>query len=153
MHAPNLEMAFLLAKETFTRRFTCTSIYVVDTRDVFVSPTTEGNQSAYELIKPNSTSGTKKIFEIFQLAKRGKQHLNAGTVEASSPEEAMMMAKDLFGAGKTVYNVWAIEKNKIRFTSDEEKDLWMTLPEKKFRDASDYKGGDKLKDFLERQKN
>ena len=27
-----------------------------------------------------------------------------------------------------------------------------TLPEKKFRDASDYKGGDKLKEFLARSK-
>ena len=152
VHAPNLEMAYVLAKETFTRRFTCTSIYVVDTRDVFVSPTTEGNQSAYDLIKPNSTSSPKRTFEIYQLAKRGKQHLNAGNVEASSPVEAMLIAKDIFGSGKTVYTVWAIEKNKIRFTSEEEKDLWITLPEKKFRDASDYKGGDKLKEFLERVK-
>lgn len=152
VHAPNLEMSYVLAKEAFTRRFTCSSIYVVDTRDVFVSPTTEGNQSAYELIKFNSTSADKKTFEIYQLAKRGKQHLNAGQVQAASPEEAMLIAKDLFGAGKVVYNVWAIEKTKIRFTTDEEKDLWTTLPEKKFRDASDYKGGDKLKEFLERQK-
>ena len=153
VHAPNLEMAYVLAKETFTRRFTCSSIYVVDTRDVFVSPTTEGNQSAYELIQSDSPVGTKKIFEIYQLPKRGKQHVHVGTVEAGSPAAAMVAAKDLFGAGKIVYNVWAIEKNKIRFTTDEEKDLWLTLPEKKFRDASDYKGGDKLKEFLERQKN
>lgn len=152
VHAPNLEMAYVLAKETFTRRFTCVSIYVVDTRDVIVSPTTEGNQSAYELIKSNLSSSAKKTFEIYQLAKRGKQHVNAGTVDAGSPEEAMLLAKDLFGAGKVIYNVWAIEKNKIRFTTDEEKDLWNTLPEKKFRDASDYKGGDKLKEFLERVK-
>ena len=152
VHAPNLEMAYVLAKETFTRRFTCASLYVVDTRDVFVSPTTEGNQSAYELIKSNSSSSPKKTFEIYQLAKRGKQHVNAGSVDAGTPEEAMLLAKDLFGTGKVIYNVWAIEKNKIRFTTDEEKDLWNTLPEKKFRDASDYKGGDKLKEFLERVK-
>ena len=41
VHAPNLEMAYVLAKEAFTRRFTCTSLYVVDTRDVYVSPITE----------------------------------------------------------------------------------------------------------------
>ena len=35
-------------------------------------------------------------------------------------------------------------------TGLEEKDLWKTLPEKKFRDAADYKGGEKLKAFLER---
>ena len=153
VHAPNLEMAYVLAKETFTRRFTCTSIYVVDTRDVFVSPISEGNQSAYELIKSVSSSSSKKTFEIYQLLKRGKQHINAGSATAGSPEEAMLLVKDLFGAGKVVYNVWAIEKNKIRFTTDEEKDLWNTLPDKKFRDASDYKGGDKLKEFLERSKN
>lgn len=152
VHAPNLEMAYLMAKETFTRRFTCVSIYVVDTRDVFVSPISEGDQNAYDLIQPVSNNGSSKTFEIYQLAKRGKQHVNAGTVEASSPTEAMLTAKSLFGAGKIVYNVWAIERNKIRFTSDEEKDLWNTLPEKKFRDASDYKGGDKLKEFLERHK-
>ncbi len=152
VHAPNLEMAYVLAKETFTRRFTCSSIYVVDTRDVMVSPTTEGNQSAYELITNKSTTGEKKTFEIYQLNKRGKQHVHAGSIEAASAEEAMFLAKDLFGAGKIVYNVWAIEKNKIRFTSREEQDLWITLPEKKFRDASDYKGGDKLKEFLERIK-
>ncbi len=152
LHAPNLEMAYVLAKETFTRRFTCASIYVVDTRQVFVSSTTEGNQSAYELITKNAGGSEKKVFEIYQLAKRGKQHVNVGSVDAGSPEEAMSLAKDLFGIGKIVYNVWAIEKNNIRFTSAEEKDLWSTLPEKKFRDASDYKGGDKLKEFLERVK-
>lgn len=152
VHAPNLEMAYVLAKETFTRRFTCTSIYVADTCDIFVSPTTEGNQSAYELIQSENSNFSKKTFEIYQLAKRGKQHVNVGTVEAGAPTEAMFLAKDLFGTDKIIYNVWAIDKSKIRFTSDEEKDLWLTLPEKKFRDASDYKGGDKLKEFLERPK-
>lgn len=150
VHAPNLEMAYLLAKETFTRRFTCISIYVVDTRDVFVSPTTEGNQSAYDLISPDGEENDKGAFEIYHLPKRGKQHIHVGTVEANSPQDAMVRAKDLFGTGKIIYNVWAIERDKIRFTSDEEKDLWNTLPEKKFRDASDYKGGDKLKEFLTR---
>jgi len=150
VHAPNLEMAYVLAKEAFTRRFTCVSIYVVDTRDVFVSPMTEGNQSAYESISPDQTVTTKKIFEIYHLSRRGKQHIHVGSVDASSPDDAMGQAKDVFGAGKIIYNIWAIEHDKIRFTSTEEKDLWNTLPEKKFRDASDYKGGDKLKEFLTR---
>lgn len=150
IHSPNLEMAYVLAKETFTRRFTCVSIYVVDTRNVFVSPTTEGNQSAYDLVSRALAGSAKRNYEIYHLPKRGKQHVHAGTVEASSPQDAMCRAKDLFGAGKVVYNVWAIDRDNIRFTAAEEKDLWNTLPEKKFRDASDYKGGDKLKEFLTR---
>ena len=46
-------------------------------------------------------------------------------------------------------NIWAIRQADIRFTTEAEQDLWLTLPEKKFRDAVEYKGGDKLKNFVE----
>lgn len=150
VHAPNLEMAWVLAKETFTRRFTCTSLYVVDTREVFVSPLTEGDANAYGLIPSAAESGTMKSYEIFHLAKRGKQHVHIGTIQAATPQHAMSEAKQQFNTGKTVYNVWAVATDAIRFTTPEEKELWLTLPEKKFRDAAEYKGGDKLKEFLER---
>lgn len=150
VHAPDLELAYVMAKETFTRRFTCTSLYVVDTRDVFVSPLTDGNVNAYDLISSEITSAQQKTdFEIYHLPKRGKQHIHVGTIEASSPQAAMASAKLKFNQSKAVYNVWAIQKNKIRFTSAEEQELWSTLPDKKFRDAAEYKGGDKLKNFLE----
>jgi ring-1,2-phenylacetyl-CoA epoxidase subunit PaaB len=153
VHAPNLEMAYILAKETLTRRFTCVSLYVAETRDVFVSPMTEGNVNVYDLLPGASTSGEKsETYEIFHLVKRGKQHIHAGTVAARSPEEAMKEAALKLKGDKLVYNVWAIRTSDIRFTSDGDKDLWITLPEKKFRDAANYKGGDKLKDFLERAK-
>jgi ring-1,2-phenylacetyl-CoA epoxidase subunit PaaB len=152
VHAPNLEMAFVLAKETFTRRFQCTSLYVADTRKVFVSPTTEGNINAYDLIPDLvEVQGEKEPYEIFHLIKRGKQPVHAGTVEAGNPGHAMAVAKNQF-KHNFVFNIWAIRTLEIRFTKGEEKDLWVTLGEKKFRDAADYKGGDKLKDFLERNR-
>ncbi len=152
VHAPNPEMAFVLAKEAFTRRFTCVSLSVIDTHNVFVSPTTEGDQHVFDLFKDSGSSNTggKTSFEIYLLSKRGKQHIHAGTVEASSPEEAMVNASLSLRDAKIVYNMWAIRTADIRFTTEEEKDLWTTLPEKRFRDAADYKGGDKLKTFLER---
>ncbi len=152
VHAPNLEMAFVLAKETFTRRFTCVSLCVTDTRSVFVSPTTEGNTSVFDVL-PAATEQVGELlnYEIYVLPKRGKQPLHLGTVAAVLPQEAMWKAREL-AAGKTVYNVWAIPTREFRFTDASEADLWNTLPEKKFRDAADYKGGDKLKEFLERSK-
>jgi ring-1,2-phenylacetyl-CoA epoxidase subunit PaaB len=151
VHAPDLEMAFILAKETFTRRFQCVSLFTVDTRHVYVSPLTEANTSAYELIHevPPQT-GTAESYEIYHLLKRGKQHVFAGKVTAHTPAEAMSEARKQLSQGKLVFNVWAIRTSDIRFTQPEEADLWMTLPDKKFRDAADYKGGDKLKEFLER---
>lgn len=152
VHANDLEMAFVLAKEAFTRRFTCVSLYVADTRHVYVSAMTEGNTSAWDFINAvENQPGEKVSYEIYQLPRRGKQHQHVGTVQAANPAEAMSEAKKLFGS-KLVYNIWAIRTADIRFTSPEEKELWLTLPEKKFRDASDYKGGDKLKEFLERTK-
>lgn len=151
VHAPNLEMAYVLAKETFTRRFTCSSLYVTDTRDVYVSPLTEGDQNVYDSIpEVTDDAGDKTNFEIYHLVKRGKQHVHDGSVSASNPLSAMAFAKAALNTGKIVYNVWAIRTDKIRFTTPEEKDLWITLPEKKFRDASEYKGGDKLKNFLKK---
>ncbi len=149
VHAPNLELAYVLAKETFTRRFTCVSLYVVDTRDVFVSPLTDGNRNVYDLLDDVNDDEGKNKFEIYHLAKRGKQHMYAGTVVAASVGGALSKAKAQFGKEKIVYNVWAIETSNIRFTQHEERELWLTLPEKKFRDAAEYKGGGKLKNFLE----
>ena len=150
VHAPNLELAFILAKEAFTRRFTCVSLYVTDTRNVYVSPLTEGSNNAYDLIPHvEESKKEKEKFEIYHLTKRGKQHIHVNTVEAGSPQEAMSVAKQSLNLGKSVFNVWAIRKSDIRFTASEENDLWITLPDKKFRDAAEYKGGDKLKYFLE----
>lgn len=153
VHAPNIEMAYVLAKETFTRRFVCSSLYVADTRMVYVSPMTENTTNAYDMIvEVPQQSGPKVSYEIYHLLKRGKQHVHVGTVSAATPQEAMLEGKKQLRGDKLIYNVWAILTSDIRFTTPEEKDLWITLPEKKFRDASDYKGGDKLKEFLERVK-
>jgi ring-1,2-phenylacetyl-CoA epoxidase subunit PaaB len=153
VHAPNLEMAYVLAKEAFTRRFTCISLYVADTRNVYVSAMTEGNANVYDLISEAQQieTGNQIHYEIYHLVKRGKQHVHAGTVEAGSPEEAMQVARQKLNTGKPVCNIWTIRSADIRFTKPDETDLWLTLPEKKFRDASDYKGGDKLKTFLEKE--
>ena len=152
VHAPDKEMAFILAKEAFTRRFTCTSLYVAGTNSIFVSPMMEGDQNAYDVLEENvDTAGQTESYEIYHLLRRGKQHIHAGTVQAANPRQAMANAKAL-SAGKTVLNIWALRTADIRFTAPGEMDLWQTLPEKKFRDAAAYKGGEKLKEYLDRTK-
>lgn len=150
VHAPNIEMAFVLAKEAFTRRFTCNSLCVTDTRQVFASPLTDRGENAYALVKEKGEgTGQKESYEVYHLLKRGKQHVHAGSVQAQGPQQAMFEAKKLFG-DSVVLNIWVVRTADIRFTTPEEKDLWSTLPEKKFRDAGAYKGGDKLQAFLDR---
>jgi ring-1,2-phenylacetyl-CoA epoxidase subunit PaaB len=155
VHASDIELAFVLAKETFTRRFTCISLFVTDTRDVYVSATTEANISAYDTLPPHTANDLDKEEEylILHLPKRGKQHILVGEVTANSPQAAMHKSKETLYDGKPVFNVWAIRKNAIRLTQPEEMILWKTLPDKKYRDAADYKAGDKLTRFLAQQKN
>lgn len=153
VHSADIELAYILAKETFTRRFTCVSLYVTDTRDVYVSPLSEGQTSAYDLLPAvDVQQGEQEMYEVYHLVKRGKQHVHAGEVSASSPQGAMQVAKQQLGEGKVVFNVWAIRKKAIRYTTDADKDFWLTLPDKKYRDAADYKAGDKLTSFLEKAK-
>lgn len=113
---------------------------------------TEGSASAYDLIPDvDESTGPAESFEVYHLLKRGKQHIHIGAVQASSPQGAMCLARKVFG-DKPVFNVWVIRSADIRFTRPEEKDLWQTLPEKKFRDAAEYRGGDKLKELQDRLK-
>jgi ring-1,2-phenylacetyl-CoA epoxidase subunit PaaB len=152
VHAPDIELAFVLAKEAFTRRFTCTNLFVVATRDVFVSPMTDGNRSVYATIPdhPTSQSGEYR-FEIFHLKRRGKQHIHVGQVLAADGDDAVRRSRTLLKEPtEVVYNVWATQADRIRFTHEDEKDLWNTLGEKKFRDAAAYKAGDKLNAFLQK---
>jgi ring-1,2-phenylacetyl-CoA epoxidase subunit PaaB len=150
VHASDIEMAYLFAKESFTRRFTCSSLCVVPTGQVTSSPMTEWTESVFDrLDQVPSTEGSSKTYEMFVLTKRGRQHVHAGTTEAASPRAAMQAIREQW-AGKAVVNVWAIPKAAFRFTQENETNLWTTLPEKKFRDAADYKGGEKLKQFLEK---
>jgi ring-1,2-phenylacetyl-CoA epoxidase subunit PaaB len=126
---------------------------VLETRKVYVSAMTSNTTNAYDtIVDVPPQSGNTERYEVYHLFKRGKQHIHAGVVSAPGPQEAMAEAKKHLRGDKLIYNVWVVRSSDIRFTTDEEKDLWITLPEKKFRDASDYKGGDKLKEFLERAK-
>lgn len=153
VHAPNLEMAYVLAKEAFTRRFTCVSIYVAETRNIHISVLTDGDDDAYNHVSEVTPEGEKTSFEIFHLFKRGKQHQHVGAVVATNPNEALWIASQELRTDKQVFNIWTVRTSDIRFTNQDDMDLWLTLPEKKFRDAAAYKGGDKLKTFLEASKN
>jgi len=153
VHAPNRDMAFVFAKEQFSRRLMCSGLFVVETRNVFVTEFTEGDENVYEKVSGDaSEEGTTQEYEFFHLMKRGKQHEHIGSIEANNPEHALAMAKTEFiNSDKPIYNVWVVAKNDILFSSEEDKIIWNTLPEKKFRDAIAYKAADKVKAFKERQ--
>ena len=149
VHAPNEEFAFLFAKEQFSRRMTCTGIWAVRTQNVQSTSISEGERSIYAEIQVPSDppNGPAAAYEIFHLIKRGKQQIHVGTVTAGNADWALWEAKSTFGQGKSVYGVWVIRTTEIFQSSENDRDIWATLPEKKYREAIDYKGQSKIDEF------
>lgn len=150
VHATSLEMALIFAKEQYSRRGICSGIWVAATKDFIVSEYTDNATDVYDQF--NSVDGCKgKEYSIFHMIKRGTQHSFAGMVKADSPENALGCAKSLIERKKPVLNIWLVESAALLKTTEEDKAIWETTPEKLFREAIDYKTGEKLKSFKDRQ--
>ncbi|MDH5366027.1 MAG: phenylacetic acid degradation b [Cyclobacteriaceae bacterium] len=150
VHAPNEDMAFLFAKEQFSRRGTCSGISVCKTENVIVSPTTENGKNIYDEYEPHGSELHEyEKYEVFHLFRRGKQHQHIGQVEASSYDEAFNKSKAIYNNDKTVLNVWLVKTENILFVDENYRDIWHTLSEKQFREATAYRALDKIKKFKE----
>ena len=168
VHAPEADVAFLFAKEQFSRRFACTGLWVVPTAAITVSEYVGDQESAYDTLPllrapapaapaPSPADDTaaeeaayaagEEDYDIFHLKKRGKAHQHVGKVRASSPADALQVAKAVFGEQRPVVNVWAVRAADILRSDDEDRDIWTTTPEKKYRDAISYKVQDSIEKF------
>lgn len=151
VHAPDPDMAFLFGKEQFTRRGNaCLGMAIARTRDILVSAVTDGGENILDQFKDIEAASEGTSWEIFFLKKRGKQHIHAGQVLASGADQALILASQSLYATPCV-NVWVCPSSSILFSEDEDRDIWNTLPDKKYRDAIAYKAADKINAFKARQ--
>ncbi len=151
VHAPNEEMAFLFAKEQFTRRGSfCNALCIVKTENILMSEYSDNKISVYDAVVTNPTGIITEEFEIFHLFKRGKQHRYIGTVNALNFDDALANSKVFYPSEKPVYNVWVVNSKDILTSDDDDRDIWDTLKEKQNREAIDYKGQDLIKAYKEK---
>lgn len=156
VHAPNEDVAFLFAKEQYGRRAACTGMWITRTEHIQVTPYGGDGENIYDMIRPEAPtekSEAPEAYEIFQLKKRGKAHAHVGRVLATSYQEALQEARNQFGDKPPVVNVWVVKSKHVLQSAEEDKDMWMTIPEKKYREAIAYKVMDKITKFKEEQKN
>ncbi len=147
VHAPDNEMAFLFAKEQYSRRMMCAGIWTIETPNIVVSAYSENKISIYDKVEASTKNGSVS-YKIFHMLKRGKQHKYAGSVMADSPEHALQIAKSSLDISKPVLNVWVAKVEDFYQSTEEDKEMWNTLPEKKFREAIDYRGQAKIEEYL-----
>ena len=156
VHAPNEDVAFLFAKEQYSRRFPCISLWVVRTDKVQVTPYAGDGENIYDMLRPEAPaqqSDQQEPYEIFQLKKRGKAHAHVGRVLATSYQEALQEAKTAFGDKAPVVNVWVVKSKDVLQSAEDDKDMWATTPDKKYREAIAYKVMDKITKYKEENKN
>ncbi|MFD2785221.1 phenylacetic acid degradation b [Hymenobacter rubripertinctus] len=153
VHAPEADVAFLFAKEQFSRRFPCTGMWVAPTSAIQVTPYGNDQESVYNLLpllpveSATADATGQQAYDIFHLKKRGKAHAHVGQVSASSPEAALQAAKAAFGDQRPVVNVWVIRSADLLRSDDEDRDMWTTTPDKKYREAISYKVQDRIDRF------
>ncbi|MBG8551940.1 phenylacetic acid degradation b [Hymenobacter guriensis] len=151
VHAPSADVAFLFAKEQYSRRFACTGMWVVPTSAINLTPYVGDQESVYDgvsaIVPTADAPAEPQEYAIFHLKKRGKAHTNVGLVRAASAADALYQAKLTFGEQRPVVNVWVLPWNEVLTLDPADRDIWLTTPEKKYRDAIAYKVQDRIERF------
>ncbi len=151
VHSPNLEIAFMSAKEQYSRRLSCTELWVVSSEEIFSSNYAYVKESVYDLPENGFETGTDSVeggkFEVFHQAKRGAQQKYAGSVDANSLKEGFKKAKEAFSADESPVSLWIVDASKIRKSNEEDIAIWSMLDEKRYRDAVVYKVKHKIEAY------
>lgn len=108
-------------------------------------------------IKPDNPAPTVDehdywpTFEVFHQAKRGKHHQHVGSVHAPDAELALVFAKEQFGRRQHCVNMWVVRTTDVFSFAYEDEDMFETVPEKTYREASGYMIRSKIEAFKKQQ--
>lgn len=134
VHAADAEMALLNARDVFVRRPDCVSLWVSRADDITSATAEELEHGTL----PEPVEGPTQAYEVFQKKSQIGTHAHAGSVEASSPEDALRRAIEQFGReGVLVW--WIIPVSAIVRTDPDEIDSFFTpAASRLFRDQAFY---------------
>ncbi len=103
-------------------------------------------------IEPLKELDQWETYEVFHQKKRGDQHMHVGIVHAPNAEMALLFGKEQFGRRGVSVNIWVVRTADV-FTSDyDDSDIFETVPEKVYREASGYKVMEKINKYKKEQK-
>ena len=88
-----------------------------------------------------------ETYEVFHQKKRGEQHVHVGIVHAPSPEIALVFAKEQYGRRRITANLWVAKSSCVFASEYEDQDIFATVPEKTYREASDYYVMDRIRKY------
>jgi len=87
-------------------------------------------------------------FAIFHQNKRGEAHTFVGIVHAPDAELALLFAKEQYGRRKKTTSIWAVRSSDLFTFRQEDEDMFATVPEKTYREASGYPVRKRINKYL-----
>jgi ring-1,2-phenylacetyl-CoA epoxidase subunit PaaB len=88
-------------------------------------------------------------YAIFHQDKRGAAHDFVGIVHAPDAELALLFAKEQFGRRKKTVSIWAVKSSDIYSFQHEDEDMFSTVSEKTYREASGYPVRKRINKYLD----
>ncbi len=86
-------------------------------------------------------------YEVFHQEKRGRQVVHVGIVHASTPEMALILAKEQYARRGKTTNLWVVKTSDVFTFANSDDDIFETVPEKTFRDPAAYKVRDRIEAY------
>ena len=79
------------------------------------------------------------VFEVFHQQVRGEPHVHVGSVHATDPDMALVMAKEQFARRQACVNLWVVPVEAITATRYEDDDIFDHHTDKSYRESWGYK--------------
>lgn len=137
VHAPDSEMALLIARDVFVRRPDCTSLWVVPADQIF-SKTAQELEDPCWLTEEMGPETQLEPYYVFGKLKHKDTHTYAGTVEAHTPAWALRQALNTWTDQPRL--VWWVFPTRLvtQSTADDIQSLFEPALDKRFRDQAEY---------------
>ncbi len=137
IHAPDIEMALLNARDVFVRRPECVSLWVAPADTIYSRTAEEIKESG---VGEEAAEGiTKQAYLIFNKPKANGTQTFAGVVEADGPVQALKQSIEKF-SGKTAPFAWWVlpEESVLKSDSADIDSMFEPAFDKPFRLSTDF---------------
>ena len=137
VHAPDIEMALLNARDVFARRPDGVAFWVVPADKIFAQTREEITKNEMKLELGNSINRLVD-YHVFAKIEQQGQCRRIGEVKAGSPQEAMQKALQKFGKENPLW-WWVFPKDVVLSSQPQDRDpMFAPAREKTYKDQAEY---------------
>ena len=79
------------------------------------------------------------VYEVFHQQARGEAHVHVGSIHATDPEMALVLAKEQYARRQACVNLWVVPVEAITATEYEDSDIFERGTDKSYRETWGYK--------------